>query len=204
MIPALENLVESLTKLPSIGKKSAWRLALYILEHDEQYAHELTQRITDVKEKITLCRVCFNYSESELCPVCESTSRDETEICVVEKALDVLTVEKSGRFRGKYHVLGGALSPINGITPDKLRIRELQERVVTASVTELILALGSSSESETTSLYLSRLMADKNIKITRLARGLPAGMDLEYVDQITLTQALNERTEITYNTDGEQ
>lgn len=199
MIPALDNLVESLTKLPSIGKKSAWRLALHILENDEQYAYELAQRITHVKERIRLCQLCYNYSEEEFCTVCESTSRDNGILCIVEKGLDVLTVEKSGRYRGKYHVLGGALSPINGITPETLRIRELEERVAHGAVKELILALGSSSESETTSLYISRLLGSYPVKVTRLARGLPAGMDLEYVDQITLVQALNERTEISYN-----
>jgi recombination protein RecR len=204
MIPALEDLVEALSKLPTIGKKSAWRLALYMLEQSDDHVNHLAQCIQEIKKKIVLCKLCYNYSESELCPICLSPSRDRSVVCIVEKPLDIFTLEKSGRYRGLYHVLGGVLSPINGITSDKLRIEELKTRINTEKPRELIIGLGGSSDAETTSMYLTRLFAEYDIRITRFARGLPAGLELEYVDQITLTQALNERTDIHYSTGREK
>ncbi len=204
MIPALEDLVEALSMLPTIGKKSAWRLALYLLEQNDDHVENLAQCIQEIKKKIIICTQCFNYSESEICPICSSNSRDKSLICVVEKPLDVFTVEKSGRYRGLYHVLGGVLSPINGITSNKLRIAELQTRINAEQPRELIIGLGGSADSETTSMYLTRIFAESDIRITRFARGLPAGLELEYVDQITLSQALNERTDIHYSTSSEE
>lgn len=204
MIDPLENLVAALSKLPTIGKKSAWRLALYMLEQSDEDVHNLAQYIHDLKEKVVVCRQCFNYSESELCPICSSASRNSSLICVVEKPLDVFTIEKSGRYRGLYHVLGGVLSPINGITSDKIRIAELKTRVEAEKPEELILGLSGNADAETTSLYLSRIFADKDLRITRFARGLPAGLELEYVDQITLGQALNERIDIHYTTHNDE
>lgn len=204
MITPLENLVEALSKLPTIGKKSAWRLAHYLLEGSDEEVERLAQCIQEVKEKIFICKQCFNYSETELCPICSSASRNRAIICVVEKPLDVLTIEKVGRYKGLYHVLGGVLSPINGITADKLHIAELKNRIESEKPEELIIGLGGSADAETTSLYLSRVFTDSGIRITKLARGLPAGTELEYVDQVTLSQALNERIDVHYSTQNEE
>jgi recombination protein RecR len=202
MIDPLENLVTALSKLPTIGKKSAWRMALHLLEQSDEDVYHLSACIHALKEKVVICKTCFNYSESDTCPVCASTSRNRSVICVVEKPLDVFTVEKSGRYRGLYHVLGGVLSPINGITADKLRISELKRRVEAEKPKELIIGLSGSADAETTSLYIHRIFANSGMRITRFARGLPAGLELEYVDQVTLSQALNERIEIQYTTDN--
>ena len=204
MIESLENLVDALCRLPTIGKKSAWRLALHLLEQNDEEVHNLAQYIHDLKEKIVICKQCYNYSESELCSICSSKSRKRSLLCVVEKPLDVFTVEKSGRYRGLYHVLGGVLSPINGITTSKIRIAELKTRIEEEKPQELILGLSGSADAETTSLYISRIFADNDMRITRFARGLPAGLELEYVDQITLGQALNERIDIHYTTHNDE
>lgn len=194
----LEELVNALCRLPTIGPKSAWRLALYLMEQPEEEVVALGETIIEVRRKLTRCRICFNFSEQDLCSICSSNQRDKRHICVVEKPADIFAIEKSGRYRGVYHVLGGVLSPLNGIGVDKLKIVELEERIKSETPEELILALGSSADAETTSLYLARLFKKKNLRVTRLARGLPAGMELEYADQITLGQALNERIDITY------
>lgn len=194
----LEELVNVLCRLPTIGPKSAWRLALYLMEQPEEEVVALGETIIEVRRKLTRCRICFNFSEQDLCSICSSNQRDIRHICVVEKPADIFAIEKSGRYRGVYHVLGGVLSPLNGIGVDKLKIVELEERIKSETPEELILALGSSADAETTSLYLARLFKKKNLRVTRLARGLPAGMELEYADQITLGQALNERIDITY------
>jgi len=198
LIEPLENLVEALSQLPTIGKKTALRLALYLLERPQHELDNLSQSIATVKSKIKVCKTCFNYGIAELCEVCLSARRDTSVICVVEKPSDVLVFEKTGIFRGLYHVLGGVLSPINGVTADKLRIAELRKRLDKGGVKELILGLGASAEAETTCLYLARIFADLHLKITLLARGVPAGTELEYIDQITLNQALHERVEIRY------
>lgn len=198
MLQSLEQLVEALAELPTIGRKSAWRLAVHLLERPESEALHLANTIKEVRRKVTRCALCFNYSEQEVCSICISKSRDHSVICIVEKPSDLFTIERSGRYRGLYHVLGGVLSPLNGITADKLKITQLQNRIRENKPTELIIALGGSSDSETTALYLVKLLKEQNLRITRLARGLPAGMELEYADQITLTQALNERTDINY------
>jgi len=201
MIEPLEELVDALCKLPAIGKKSAWRLALHLMERPEDEAFALAESIVNARKKLTRCRRCFCYSENELCPICSSSSRDQGCICVVEKVVDIFSIEKVGRYRGIYHILGGVLSPLNGITADKLRITQLRERLLSEKPREIILGLGGSADAETTSLYLARIFRQANIKITRFARGMPAGMELEYVDHITLSQALNERTEISYGED---
>lgn len=194
----LEELVNALCRLPTIGPKSAWRLALHLMEQPEEDAVALGETIIEVRKKLTRCRICFNFSVQELCSICLSTHRDKNHICVVEKPADIFAIEKSGRYRGVYHVLGGVLSPLNGIGIDKLKIAELGTRIKSETPEELILALGSSSDAETTALYLARLFKKENLRVTRLARGLPAGMELEYADQITLGQALNERIDIIY------
>jgi recombination protein RecR len=202
MIASLEGLVELLTTLPAIGRKSAWRLALHLLDRPEEEVARLSETIIDVRRKIVKCRRCFMYSEAEHCTVCASARRDQSQICVVEKSSDVFAIEKIGRYHGVYHVLGGSLSPLAGITPDKLRIAELAGRIKEERPAELIIGLGGSAEAETTAVYLARLFKSTGVRITRLARGLPAGMELEYVDQITLGQALNERTDIHYGEQG--
>ncbi|MDO5575670.1 MAG: recombination mediator RecR [Fibrobacter sp.] len=198
MIEPLEDLVKSFCRLPAVGQKSAWRFVLYLMERPEEEAYELADAIRKARESLVLCKRCFNYSEGEICPVCANMSRDQGCICIVEKPVDVFAIEKSGRFRGIYHVLGGVLSPLGGITVDKIRIAELKQRVASEKPRELIIGFGGSAEAETTALYLARLFKNDNVRITRFARGLPAGLDLEYVDQITLSQALNERTDIKY------
>ncbi len=196
MLQSLEELVDALSTLPTIGKKSAWRLALYLLERPEEESVHLANTIEKARKKITRCSVCFNYSEHNICDICSSIARDNTLICIVEKPSDLFSIEKSGRYRGMYHVLGGVLSPLNGITAEKLHITQLEKRIRESKPCEIIIALGGSSDSETTALYLGRLLKNQGIRISRLARGLPAGTELEYVDHITLTQALNERTDI--------
>jgi len=201
MISSIEELVEALSRLPTIGRKSAWRLALYLLERPSEEAFGLAESIIEARKKVIRCSRCFNYSERELCQICASPARDAATICVVEKPSDVFSIEKSGRFRGVYHVLGGVLSPLNGVTADKLRISELESRIRSEKTRELIIGLGGSADAETTALYIARVLKNYDTRITRLARGLPAGLELEYVDQITLNQALNERTDIHYGND---
>jgi recombination protein RecR len=198
MIEPLDNLVEALCRLPTIGRKTALRLALHLLERPQEDLDVLSERIATIKSRIFFCRQCFNFGTSDLCSVCSSPSRDRSVICVVEKPQDVLVFEKTGIYRGLYHVLGGVLSPINGITADKLHIGELGARISKGETKELILGLGASAEAETTCLYLARVFAGLHLKISLLARGVPAGTELEYIDQITLNQALHERVEIHY------
>jgi recombination protein RecR len=198
MVKALEELAQALSRLPTIGKKTAWRLAMHLLERDREELRHLADCIAGIKDRVNVCSSCFNLSETPVCPVCSSPSRDASIICVVEKPTDAFTIEQSGRFRGRYHVLGGVLSPIEGVTADKLRIAELEKRIETEKPREIILGLGASAEAETTALYIAKIFSRRGVRVTRLARGLPAGMELEYVDQLTLTQALNERTDIRY------
>ena len=199
MVQPLEELAQALSRLPTIGKKSAWRLAMFLLERDREELRHLAACIAGIKDSVFVCKRCFNLSEMELCSICSNAKREQSTICVVEKSIDVFTIEQSGRYRGLYHVLGGVLSPINGITADKLNIAQLKQRVESEKPDEIIMGLGGSADAETTSLYLARMFSKMGVRITRLARGLPAGMDLEYVDQLTLTQALHERTDIHYD-----
>ncbi len=202
MISAVEELVEELAGLPSIGRKSAWRLALHLLERRSEDVFRLADTIRSVKERVLTCSRCGNYGETDPCKVCSDTKRDSSVICVVEKPVDVFSMESHGRFRGLYHVLGGVLSPINGITPDKLRIADLVDRATREKPSEIIIAVGGSAEAETTAHYITRVLENTGVKLTRLARGLPAGASLEYVDPVTLVQALNERTGISYGHHG--
>jgi recombination protein RecR len=196
MLESLEELVAALSRLPTIGRKSAWRLALYLMERPESEARHLADTVISVRRKVRRCAVCFNYSEREVCAVCSSQARDRTAICVVEKPTDAFAIEGGGRYRGLYHVLGGLLSPLNGITAEKLQIASLRERLRAGEVREVIIGLGGSGDAETTSLYLARILADEDIRVTRFARGLPAGLEIEHVDQLTLAQALSERTDV--------
>ena len=197
-IEAFENLVDAFGSLPAIGKKTAIRLAYHAVMEDGFSAMKLAHALETGVNAIQKCSKCHNMSEDELCTICASPSRDSSCICVVEKPVDVFAIERGGRFRGLYHILGGVLSPLSGITVDKLRIAELGKRIREEKPAEIIVGLGGSADAETTSLYLARFFKNEPVKFTRFARGLPAGMELEYVDQLTLSQALHERTDMNY------
>ncbi|MCH7963551.1 MAG: recombination protein RecR [Bacteroidetes bacterium] len=188
--------IEELSKLPSIGKKTAQRLALFILKMDDDRVDNLLKSIKELKTKLKSCSRCNNLSEDELCEVCKSTKRDKSIICVVEEASDVIAIEKTHEFSGLYHVLGGVLSPLTGITPDSLKIKELLKRFEKENIKEVILALNPDTEGETTSLYLAKLIKPLNMKVTRIARGLPVGGDLEFADEATIGRAMINRLSI--------
>jgi recombination protein RecR len=194
----IQNLINSLARLPGIGPKTASRLAFFLLSAPEDISRDLAEALQQVKTGIGHCQICFNINTAgqEICEVCASSERDAGLICVVEEPLDVLALEKTAGYQGRYHVLHGALSPIEGITPDDLRIRELLERVRAGGVREIILATNPSMEGDSTALYLSQRLSGSGVKVTRLARGLPVGGDLEYADQSTLLRALSGRQEM--------
>jgi recombination protein RecR len=192
----LARLIEEFYKLPGIGPKSAQRLAYYLLRMPAAEAHALAQAILEVKERVVLCSSCQNVTESDPCRICSSLERDRTVICVVEEPLDILSIERSGSYKGLYHVLHGAISPMDGIGPEDLKIAELLGRMRSGEVTEVILATNPNLEGEATSMYLSRLLSPLGIRVTRLARGLPVGGDLEYADDVTLARALEGRQEM--------
>ncbi len=193
MTESIERLVQALKRLPSVGDKSAWRMALHLLEQDDQVSYELAEALVQAKQKVQRCQRCFTWSEEPLCSVCAAENRDKHTLCVVERPRDMWILEKSGRFRGTYHVLGGVLSPMNGVTSDMLTFEALLTRIEHEGITEVIIGLGGSSEAETTAHYISRILEKYTITVSRFARGLAAGMDLEYADRFTLDQALNER-----------
>jgi len=182
--------------LPGIGPKSAQRLALHILRTEQQDIDRLVSAIGEVKAKITFCRTCFNLAEGMLCPVCSDPGRDPVIICVVEEIKDLAALERTGEYRGKYHVLGGCISPLDGIGPEDLRIRELLERIGTEGTKEVILATSPTVEGEATAMYLSGLIQPLSITVTRIASGLPVGGDLDYADEVTLGRALEGRREV--------
>jgi recombination protein RecR len=192
----MARLIEELNKLPGIGPKSAQRLAYFLLRAPEEQARALAEAIMAVKEKIILCSVCQNITETDPCSLCQGNERDHTRICIVEEPLDVLALERTQGYNGLYHVLHGVLSPADGIGPDELKIKELLARLQGGEVQEVILATNLNLEGEATAMYLQRLIAPLGVKITRLARGLPYGSELEYADEVTLTQALEGRQEI--------
>lgn len=192
----LENVIEQLCRLPGIGPKSAQRLAFHILSLPRKEAEDLANAIVELKDRIGFCRTCFNISEGESCVVCSDPRREEKVLCVVEEPRDVLAIERTGAFRGTYHVLGGAISPIDGVGPDELRIRELIARLGKGSVAEVIVATNPNAEGEATALYLAQLIRPLGIKVTRIASGLPVGGDLEYADEVTLGRAMSGRTEL--------
>jgi recombination protein RecR len=191
----VQDLVEELTRLPGIGPKTAQRLAFHILKVDAAEARRLAGAIVGVKEKTRFCARCFNISTAELCQYCTTDRRDPTLVCVVEEARDIEAVEKTGEFRGRYHVLGGAISPIDGVGPDDLRIAELLARIPAEGIAEIIVATNPNVEGEATGMYLARLISPLGVKITRIASGLPVGGDLEYADEVTLGRALEGRRE---------
>jgi recombination protein RecR len=194
----LQKLINAFERLPGIGPKSASRLAFFLLRADASFADDLADALTRLKDKVAFCAECFNITSAgrELCEICESPKRDASILCVVEEALDVLALERTGGFFGKYHVLHGVLSPIEGIGPDDIKIRPLVERVARGGVREIILATNPSMEGDTTALYIQQQLEPYPLRITRLARGLPVGGDLEYADQNTLLRALAGRQEM--------
>jgi recombination protein RecR len=192
----LELLVEELTKLPSIGQKSAQRLAMHLLRVPKEDALRLAEAIRAVKERVGFCSQCGNFSESDPCLICSDPARDGSVICVVEQPVDVLAFERTGQYRGRYHVLGGALSPLEGTHPEDLRIPQLLNRLKDGTVREIILATNPNVAGEATALYLSRLLGPLGVRVTRIARGVPMGSDLEYSDMVTLARALEGRREV--------
>lgn len=197
MLPrSVQRLIDEFARLPGIGPKSASRLTFYLLRGGDTQAQELAAALEDLKARTTLCSVCFNITEDDPCPICEDTTRDSHLLCVVEEPLDVLAIERSRAYNGRYHVLHGAISPIEGIGPEDLRINELIDRVRHGDFNEIILATNPTLEGESTALYLQRRLAEFPVRLTRLARGLPVGGDLEYTDEITLGRALEGRQEI--------
>lgn len=189
------RLIEEFHKLPGVGPKSAQRLTYYLLRMPAAEAQALAQAILEVKERITFCSVCQNVTDTNPCRICASDRRDRTMICVVEEPLDILALERSGSYRGLYHVLHGAISPMDGIGPEELKIEELLARLRSDEVTEVILATNPNLEGEATAMYLTRLLRPLGRRVTRLARGLPVGGDLEYADDVTLSRALEGRQE---------
>jgi recombination protein RecR len=190
------RLIDALQRLPGIGPKTAQRLTFYMLKRPADEARELGDALLAMKQKITYCRACFNVTDEDPCRICSDPRRDEHVICVVEEPNDLLAVERTGEYRGRYHVLLGALSPLDGIGPDDLKIRELLARLEGRETTEVILATNPNVEGEATALYLAKLLRPHAGRITRIARGLPVGGDLEYADQVTLSKALEGRREI--------
>jgi len=194
--PALEKLVQELSKLPSIGRKTARRLAFHLVSGDREKMGNLADALMEAKEKLVHCSCCYGFSESEICQICAHSSRDREILCVVERASDILPFENSGIHKGLYFVLGGVLSPLDGIKPETLHIPELIARIEHESIKELILALGSSPEAESTALYIDRILANSPVRRTRLARGIPVGSDLEFIDDITMLRAFEERVKL--------
>ena len=192
----LERLVEELTRLPSIGQKSAQRLALHLLRAPREEALALADAIRAMRERVGFCRICGNFTEEDPCLLCSDPQRDAAVVCVVEQPGDVMAFERTAQFKGRYHVLGGALSPLDGTHPDSLRIRELLERLRSGEIQEVILATNPNVAGEATALYLSRLLAPLGVRVTRIARGVPMGSDLEYSDQVTLARALEGRRDV--------
>ena len=189
----VQDLIDELGRLPGVGPKSAQRIAFYVLASDPADVRRLAQVLLEVKERVRFCRICGNVSEADECRICLDPRRDATILCVVEEPKDIVAVERTREFRGRYHVLGGAISPIEGVGPDDLRIRELMTRLADGTVTELILATDPNLEGEATATYLARLVLPMGLAVSRLASGLPVGGDLEYADEVTLGRAFEGR-----------
>lgn len=190
------RLIEELNKLPGIGPKSAQRLTFYLLRAPAQQVESLAEAIKALKERLQLCSICLNITDTDPCTICRDPERDRTQICVVEEPIDILPLERTKKYRGLYHVLHGVISPSEGIGPEELKVKELLSRLQSTQVTEVILATNPNLEGEATAMYLQRLIAPLGIKVTRLARGLPYGGDLEYADDVTLSRALEGRQEM--------
>ena len=192
----VENLITELTKLPGIGRKTAQRLAFFILTMSQEDAKGISRAINELKEKARFCRECFSITENDLCSICSNNSRDRSKLCVVEEPSNIFVIERTGSFNGLYHVLLGALSPIDGLTPDKLKINELVERVKKDSVKEIIMATNPNTKGEMTAQYINEILKPFHVKVTRIAYGLPIGGDIEFADEVTLGKAIEGRREI--------
>lgn len=192
----VQTLIDQLGRLPGIGPKSAQRIAFHLLKLPTEDVKRLGSAILDAKERVRFCSICFNFAEGDLCPICADQRRDATVICVVEESRDIIALERTGEFRGRYHVLLGVMNPIEGIGPEQLKIRELITRLSTEEITEVIVCTNPNTEGEVTASYLSRLLKPFDIKVTRPASGLPVGGDLEYADELTLGRALSGRRAI--------
>ena len=192
----VQDLIDELAKLPGVGPKGATRIAFHLLATDSADVTRLATVLAEVKDKIKFCRTCYNVAQDDLCRICADTRRDQSAICVVEEPKDVLAVERTREFRVRYHVLGGAISPIDGVGPDDLRVTELMTRLADGAIVEIILATDPNLEGEATATYLTRLISPLGIKVTRLASGLPVGGDLEYADEVTLGRAFEGRRQV--------
>ena len=191
------SLIAALNKLPGVGPRSAERIALHLVQADSAVVKQLADIILHAREKIQFCAICGALTEKSPCPICDDARRDASLVCVVERAVDILSVEKSGTYRGKFHVLGGKISPLDGVEPEDLRIAELEKRLAHEPVKEIIIALGTDVEGDATSFYLAKRLARPGLKISRIAYGLPAGSGLEFADELTLSRALEGRREMT-------
>ena len=194
--PALAKLIDKFNSLPGIGPKSAQRLAFHVLSMSDEAADDFADTIRNAHKKIHKCKKCCNLTDSELCPICSNDKRDKSIVCVVQDPKDVIALEKTQEYTALYHVLGGVISPMNGVGPDELSIKELIARVNEDNVSEVIMATSANAEGETTAIYISRLLKPLGVKVTRLAYGMPVGADLEYADEVTLVRALEGRREL--------
>ena len=197
MLPdSINALIAALGKLPGVGPRSAERMALHLVQTDSAAVHELAETILHAREKIRFCEICGALTEQSPCPICTDARRDAALVCVVERAVDILSIEKSGAFRGKFHVLGGTISPLDNVEPEDLRIADLENRLTREPIKEIVIALGTDVEGDATSHYLAKRLARKGLKISRIAYGLPAGSGLEFADELTLSRALEGRREM--------
>jgi recombination protein RecR len=192
----MQAMIDALSRLPGVGPKSAQRIAFHLLKTDREEVSRLTQAIAEARDSVRFCERCFNFSETPVCHICSDDRRDGTTLCVVEESRDVVALEKTGQFRGRYHVLLGAINPLEGVGPEHLKVRELLLRLEPESISEVILCLNPNTEGDVTTLYLGRLLKPLGVKVTRLAMGLPVGGDLEYADEVTLGRALVGRREV--------
>ncbi len=191
--PSIRKAIQSISKLPGIGEKTAERLAMHLLRAPRIEVEQLSRSLLDLKNNVRLCEQCYGLSDAENCGICSNTARDPQLVCVVEQPADMVSIEKSGAFSGRYHILGGSLSPINGVGPDDIRIRELMARIAKQRIREIILATSTTVEGESTAAYIADRLKDSPAKVTRIASGVPVGGDLKYVDQVTLKRALEGR-----------
>ena len=193
----VQTLIDELGRLPGVGPKSAQRIAFHLLKIPPDDVHRLALAIADAKARVRFCSICWNFAEGELCPICADDRRDASVLCVVEESRDIVAIEKTGEFKGRYHVLLGAMSPLEGIGPEQLKMKELFARIEPEAVTEVILCTNPNTEGEVTALYIARMLKAFDVKVTRIASGLPVGGDLEYADELTLGRALEGRRDIT-------
>jgi len=195
-IKSVENLINEFRKLPGIGPKSAKRIVFYLLKLSHSDITKLSQALVEMKEKVKICKYCYNLTEEDVCNICRDQSRDKKKICIVEEVSDLIIIEKTGEYKGLYHILGGLLSPIENIGPKEIRIPRLLERIKNDNTEEVIMALNPTVEGESTAMYLKKILSPLGVKVTRLASGLPVGGDLEYADEVTIGRAISDRREL--------